>query len=696
MHDDEAMDRAARSSLAALVAAPRRTRGSAASSPVDGDDRRRGRDRSRRAARTPRSRRCAPRASAPRRHRVRDARTRAHHGPHRPVRRRADRGRRRAASSSRSTIPTRGSRAPAFARLRAAGIDVDSRRRARPPRPRSSRRTCIHRRTGRPYVRRQGRDEPRRPDRGRRRLVALDHLGRGARRRARAARRLARRSSSEPAPRSPIGPRSPCATSRAAPQRRAAARAARRARSRPRRRPALRPRPRADARDHDRAGARAPRSTRGSAAGAKVEVVAPAAPTARRRPRRGARAARRARACSRRSSRAAARCVGALLDGGHAQRLVAYVAPMLLGDRRRARVRVRRPRHDRRRAALARSSTSRSSAPTSGSTYEPAALMFTGIVEELGRVRAITPNAGGARIEIDATTRARRRRASARRSRSTAAASPSSSSTTAAGPPTRSSRRSPARTSAPSRAGDPVNLERPVRLADRLGGHLVQGHVDGAGTVAARDAAARRLGCSIALRRAAPTCCATSCTRARSPSTASASPSPPSHDDGVRDRGDPAHARGHDARHRASRAPASTSKSTSLPSTWNVCCRLGREPRAATMTVRHRSKRAIDAVRRGEFVVVVDDEDRENEGDLIIAAEKMTPEKMAFMIRHTSGVICMPMEGDAARRAAAPADGVGRRQHRGAAHRVHGVGRRRSSAPPPASPPPTAARPCTR
>src|SRR4051794_19766564 len=55
---------------------------------------------------------------------------------------------------------------------------------------------------------------------------------------------------------------------------------------------------------------------------------------------------------------------------------------------------------------------------------------------------------------------------------------------------------------------------------------------------------------------------------------------------------------------------------------------------------------AIDAMKRGEFVVVVDDEDRENEGDLIIAAEKMTPDKMAFMIRYTSGVICLPLEGD--------------------------------------------------
>jgi 3,4-dihydroxy 2-butanone 4-phosphate synthase/GTP cyclohydrolase II len=43
--------------------------------------------------------------------------------------------------------------------------------------------------------------------------------------------------------------------------------------------------------------------------------------------------------------------------------------------------------------------------------------------------------------------------------------------------------------------------------------------------------------------------------------------------------------------------------------------------------------------------VVVDDADRENEGDLIMAAERATPETMAFMIRHTSGVICMPVEG---------------------------------------------------
>jgi 3,4-dihydroxy 2-butanone 4-phosphate synthase / GTP cyclohydrolase II len=54
----------------------------------------------------------------------------------------------------------------------------------------------------------------------------------------------------------------------------------------------------------------------------------------------------------------------------------------------------------------------------------------------------------------------------------------------------------------------------------------------------------------------------------------------------------------------------------------------------------------IRAVAAGELVIVADDEDRENEGDLIMAAERATPEKLAFMIRHTSGIICQPMTGE--------------------------------------------------
>ena len=59
-----------------------------------------------------------------------------------------------------------------------------------------------------------------------------------------------------------------------------------------------------------------------------------------------------------------------------------------------------------------------------------------------------------------------------------------------------------------------------------------------------------------------------------------------------------------------------------------------------------RPEELIDAIGRGEMVIVTDDEDRENEGDLIVAAEKITDAQMAFMIRHTSGIICVPMTAD--------------------------------------------------
>ena len=55
---------------------------------------------------------------------------------------------------------------------------------------------------------------------------------------------------------------------------------------------------------------------------------------------------------------------------------------------------------------------------------------------------------------------------------------------------------------------------------------------------------------------------------------------------------------------------------------------------------------AIDAIRAGEMIIVVDDEDRENEGDLTIAAEKVTPEVINFMARYGRGLICLPMTGE--------------------------------------------------
>jgi riboflavin synthase len=112
--------------------------------------------------------------------------------------------------------------------------------------------------------------------------------------------------------------------------------------------------------------------------------------------------------------------------------------------------------------------------------------MFTGIVEELGRVRAVVPNAGGARIELecahvleDAVLGA-----SIAVNGCCLTVVELGSGWWAADAQVETLDRTTVGALAP---GDPVNLERPVRLADRLGGHVVQGHVDGVGTVRARE-----------------------------------------------------------------------------------------------------------------------------------------------------------------------------------------------------------------
>jgi len=64
----------------------------------------------------------------------------------------------------------------------------------------------------------------------------------------------------------------------------------------------------------------------------------------------------------------------------------------------------------------------------------------------------------------------------------------------------------------------------------------------------------------------------------------------------------------------------------------------------------HHVSKAIEAIARGEIVVVTDDDDRENEGDLIVAASLCSTEKMAFIIRNGCGIVCAPLTGDDARR----------------------------------------------
>ena len=63
-----------------------------------------------------------------------------------------------------------------------------------------------------------------------------------------------------------------------------------------------------------------------------------------------------------------------------------------------------------------------------------------------------------------------------------------------------------------------------------------------------------------------------------------------------------------------------------------------------------RIRAAVAAFGRGEMVIVTDDDDRENEGDLFVAASLCTPEKMAFIIRNTSGIVCAPLAPEEARR----------------------------------------------
>ncbi len=66
--------------------------------------------------------------------------------------------------------------------------------------------------------------------------------------------------------------------------------------------------------------------------------------------------------------------------------------------------------------------------------------------------------------------------------------------------------------------------------------------------------------------------------------------------------------------------------------------------------IHKRIDEAVRAFAQGEIVVVTDDDDRENEGDLFVAASLCTPEKMGFIIRHTSGIVCAPLSADDAKR----------------------------------------------
>src|ERR1700733_4615572 len=81
-------------------------------------------------------------------------------------------------------------------------------------------------------------------------------------------------------------------------------------------------------------------------------------------------------------------------------------------------------------------------------------------------------------------------------------------------------------------------------------------------------------------------------------------------------------------------------------------------------------QRAIDAVRAGGMVVLVDDEDRENEGDLVMAAELITPEAINFMARHGRGLICLSLTEERVKQLALPMMAADNRSPRSTAFTV--------------------------
>ncbi|GIC86293.1 3,4-dihydroxy-2-butanone-4-phosphate synthase [Aspergillus udagawae] len=79
---------------------------------------------------------------------------------------------------------------------------------------------------------------------------------------------------------------------------------------------------------------------------------------------------------------------------------------------------------------------------------------------------------------------------------------------------------------------------------------------------------------------------------------------------------------------------------------------------------------SIKAFKNGEFIIVLDSQDRENEGDLIIAAESITDAQMAFLVRYTSGLICAPISSEIARRLSLPQMVVESTDPRGTAYTI--------------------------
>ena len=200
-------------------------------------------------------------------------------------------------------------------------------------------------------------------------------------------------------------------------------------------------------------------------------------------------------------------------------------------------------------------------------------------------------------------------------------------------------------------AGDPVDLERSLRLGDRLGGHLVQGHIDGIAEVVSvlpeGDARLVRFrlrekrlaraivekgfvtvdGVSLTVVRSMPDGFVVSLVRTTLDLTILGTAQPGAIVNVEVDLF---------ARHLLDGAPAPRPLAASA-----VAAGAG-DDRSVAVAVTE----ALEGLRAGRPVLVLDDEDRENEGDLVLAAEFATAEWLAFLIREAGGFVCVAMDGE--------------------------------------------------
>ena len=287
--------------------------------------------------------------------------------------------------------------------------------------------------------------------------------------------------------------------------------------------------------------------------------------------------------------------------------------------------------------------------------------MFTGIVEELGEVVAVERLPGAARL----TVRGPRVTAEASHGDSIAVngvcltVTGSSDKTFTADVMAETLQRTGLGGLSP---GSPVNLERPVELGGRLGGHLVQGHADGTGEILSRTPGEHwdvvRIATPPDLARYIVMKGSITVDGVSLTVSALGARGPGGTRPLVRGQPHPHHAGDDHARRAPARQPGEPGGRRDRQVRGEPAGpiqpgpgRRGRERAGSQVMSGEESMldqvaQAVRDIADGRPVVVVDGADRENEGDIIIAASKMTPDLMAFMIRHTSGVICVPLPGE--------------------------------------------------